>query len=139
MFDKSQRGTFKYTIAHVLAFNATALSLGVWKPRHIFHDWEKPWMLLIAKALRKPDPYAWVQHWHRTHRKHHVEYWDRYWKKTVKLDGFIDMVIDWECSRVTKQASPLTARQKFDKMNQAHELNRYVEAKLFDAFDVVKL
>ena len=68
MFDKSQRSSFKYYFAHLCAFNMTALNLGVWKFKYLFHDFEKPWLMLIWKDYPK------VQKWHRTHNRHHLEY-----------------------------------------------------------------
>jgi hypothetical protein len=50
--------------------------------------------------------YKRVQQWHRKHNSHHLEYDKEY--------DFEAMVIDWECSRFTKIASPLTARQEFE-------------------------
>ena len=47
MFDKSQRSKFKYWFAHWCAFNMTALNLGVWKFKYLFHDIEKPWLMLF--------------------------------------------------------------------------------------------
>lgn len=108
MFTKKDRGTFKYTIAHVLAYNSTAIVLGQWRPRHLFHDWEKPWMLLIAKLAYKihilnEDPYQWVRSWHKTHRKHHCDYYrDATLTKPRKDVCPVDIIIDWECSRYTK-------------------------------------
>lgn len=106
-----------------------ALNLGVWKPKYIFHDWEKPWMLLIAKGLKKlhllkGEPYAWVRNWHRTHRKHHYQY---YVAPSFSHNGRhpdpIEMIIDWECSRFTKESSPRTAyeyyKAKMDKIPEA--------------------
>ncbi len=115
MFTADQKAGFSYTIAHALAYNATALSLGCWKPKYIFHDWEKPWMMLIAKyILRKKEPYKWVREWHRTHRRHHVQY---YRPATMNHDGRhispIETIIDWECSRFTKESSPETAYEYY--------------------------
>lgn len=115
MFRKDQRGGFAYTIAHTLAYNACALSLGVWKFKYIFHDWEKPWLMLWAKLTKKPDPYKWVQHWHRHHRKHHLEYYrPASFSKKAREINVREMIIDWECSRYTKEASQFNA---FDHFN----------------------
>lgn len=120
MFTEDQKSTFPYYFAHVCAYNMTALNLGVWKPKYLFHDWEKPWMLLLAKGLKKigllkHEPYEWVRNWHRTHRKHHVQY---YKPPTLHHNGrmpdVIEMIIDQECSRFTKLASPRNARQYFN-------------------------
>lgn len=94
-FTKDQRSTFKYWFNHLLAFNMVAMKLKRWKIKYIFHDFEKPWLKLIWRD------YAKVQKWHRLHNRHHLEYkGERDWEA---------MVIDWECSRYTKQAHPLTA------------------------------
>ena len=101
MFDKSQRSKFDYWFAHWCAFNMTALNLGVWKFKYLFHDIEKPWLMWVW------NDYSHVQKWHRTHNAHHLEY-------IGETYDFEAMVIDWECSRFTKIASPLTARQEFE-------------------------
>lgn len=103
MFDKSQRSSFKYYFAHLCAFNMTALNLGVWKFKYLFHDFEKPWLMLLWKD------YSRVQKWHRTHNRHHLEY------AGGKVYDFEAMVIDWECSRFTKSQSPLTAKEEYEK------------------------
>ena len=102
MFDKSQRGSFKYHFAHLFAFNMTALNLGVWKFKYLFHDFEKPWLMLIWKD------YTRVQQYHRKHNNHHLEYKGNY--------DFEAMVIDWECSRFTKSAMSWTARQEYERV-----------------------
>lgn len=95
-FSKSQRSTFKYWFWHWLAFNRTAKEWGVWKFHHIFHDIEKPFLRLIL-------PYEKVQMIHRTNNKHHLEY------KHPEHRNWTDMVIDWECSSLTKEACPYNA------------------------------
>lgn len=107
-FDKSNRSTFAYWFAHWCAFQLTALNMRRWKIKYIFHDFEKPWMKLFMK-------YKTVQTWHRTHNKHHLEYglkhgWD-------KVD-WETLIIDWECSRLTKLEAQLDA---YETMN--YELN----------------
>ena len=119
MFTLEQRGTFKYTLAHVLAYNSVAISLGVWRPKYLFHDWEKPWMLMFAKGLKKSgllkqEPYEWVRAWHKTHRKHHRQY---YVPATMLHSGRMpnvrEMIIDWECSRFTKSIFKRTAYEYY--------------------------
>lgn len=83
-FTKDDRSSFPYWFAHWCAFQMTALNLGIWKFKYLFHDWEKPWMRLFCK-------YETVQKWHRSHRRHHPEYglkngWD-------KVDWY-EMIID---------------------------------------------
>lgn len=99
MFEKKDRGGFKYTFAHWCAYQMTALNLGIWKIKYLFHDWEKPWLKLFWRDYKK------VQKWHREHNAHHMEY-----KK--KWDA-VAMLIDWECSRFTKTASPMTAKETY--------------------------
>lgn len=95
-FDKSQRSTFEYWMWHWLAFNYTACKLKAWKFKYLFHDIEKPWLRLWYLGN-----YAKVQTHHRTRNKHHLEYkGEKDWEA---------MVIDWECSRLTKKAAPRTA------------------------------
>lgn len=103
MFDKSQRSKFDYWFAHWCAFNMTALNLGVWKFKYLFHDIEKPWLMWLW------NEYSRVQKFHRKHNRHHLEY------EGDKEYDFEAMVIDWECSRFTKSASPLTAREEYEK------------------------
>lgn len=138
MFTEDQKSTFPYYFAHVCAYNMVALNLGVWKPKYIFHDWEKPWMLLLAKGLKKvgllkQEPYEWVRNWHRTHRKHHVQY---YRMPTLHKDGrmpdVVEMILDWESSRYTKLASPRNAYLYFlaNKSKMPEIVQYWVEVEL---------
>lgn len=95
-FTKDQRSTFPYWFWHWLAFNDVARELHVWRPRHILHDIEKPFMRLIF-------PYTKVQKWHRLHNRHHLEY------KYPERRSWLDMIIDWEASGRTKHACPRNA------------------------------
>lgn len=101
MFTKEERSSFKYWFAHWCAFQMTALNLKTWKPRFLLHDIEKPWHKLIC------NNYAKVQKRHRTHSNHHIEYALNHHFKGV---DFLAMAIDWECSRFTKEAAQLNAR-----------------------------
>lgn len=103
MFTKEERSTFPYWFAHWCAFNMTALNLRVWKFKYLFHDIEKPWLRLFWDYER-------VQRWHRYHNNHHLEYM---YRGTVDIEA---MLIDWECSRFTKETSTLTARQEWEKL-----------------------
>lgn len=98
MFTKEERSSFKYWFAHWCAFQMTALNLKCWKFKYLFHDIEKPWLKLFLT-------YDKVQHIHRTLNNHHLQY------KHPNLIDWEAMVIDWECSRFTKEAAPLTARE----------------------------
>ena len=95
-FTKDQRSTFPYWFWHWLAFNDVARELHVWRPRHILHDIEKPFLRLVF-------PYKKVQKWHRLHNRHHLEY--RYPERR----SWLDMIIDWEASGRTKHACPRNA------------------------------
>ena len=103
MFSKEERSTFPYWFAHWCAFNMTALNLRAWKFKYLFHDIEKPWLRLFWD-------YEKVQRWHRYHNNHHLEYM---YRGTIDIEA---MLIDWECSRFTKEASTLTARQEWEKI-----------------------
>ena len=102
-FTKEDRSTFAYWFAHWCAYNMTALNLGAWKFRYLFHDIEKPFLRLFL-------PYEKVQYLHRRIHPHHGEFFLKY--------GWLfwdDLVIDWECSRFTKQQSPYDAREVLPK------------------------
>lgn len=118
MFTKEDRAKFPYWFAHWCAFNMTALNLGCWKFKYLFHDIEKPWLMLLWRDYKR------VQQWHRKHNRHHMEYpgeWD--------AEG---MVIDWECSRFTKSASPMTARETFTHFVDVKYVGTKYENKLLD-------
>ena len=99
MFTKAERASFSYWFAHWCAYNMTALNLKCWKLKYLFHDIEKPWLMLFWRNYNK------VQKYHRLHSNHHLEFKDK-----NKID-WEAMVIDWECSRFTKISSPLSARE----------------------------
>lgn len=111
MFSKKDRSSFKYWFAHWCGFQVTALNLGIWKPKYLLHDIEKPWLKLLWGG-----DYKKVQKWHRTHNRHHLEYglkhgWD-------KID-WEALMIDWECCGLSKQEAQLDARETLD-----YEINR---------------
>lgn len=113
-FDKSSRSTFPYWFYHWYAFNKTAKKLGVWRPKYLLHDIEKPWLKLIWD-------YKKVQTWHRIHNSHHLQY-------PGKIN-LVEMAIDWECSGMTKTACPLNARQEWERVK-----NEYKENGTYDSF-----
>lgn len=96
-FNREERSTFKYWFAHWCAYNMTALVYHCWKFKYLFHDIEKPWLRLVMSYER-------VQRLHRMHNRHHPQCRCG----VYKLD-YEAMLIDWECSRFTKIASPRTA------------------------------
>lgn len=106
MFTKNDRSSFKYWFAHWCGFQLTALNLGIWKFKYLFHDIEKPWLKLLWKG-----DYKRVQKWHRTHNNHHLEYgllhgWDN-------IDWYA-LMIDWECCGFSKQEAQLDARETME-------------------------
>lgn len=118
MFNKKDRSKFKYWFAHWCAYQMTALNLGGWKFKYLFHDIEKPFMLYFYMwicRMNHEDAYKRVQKWHRFHRKHHIEY-------NGKKD-YDAMVIDWECSRFTKTKSQLTACEEKNRLQQEGRLS----------------
>lgn len=98
-FSNDQRGGFAYTFAHWCAFNMTALNLGVWKFKYLFHDIEKPFLMLWFRG-----DYTKTRNWHKEHNRHHLRY------KGKRGYDWEAMVIDWECSRFTKTEKPWAAR-----------------------------
>ena len=114
MFTKAERSTFPYWFAHWCAFQMTALNLHMWKPKYLFHDWEKPWLRLFL-------PYEKVQKWHRYHHNHHFEWLEKYSENhSGNVSEMMDkydweaMLIDWECSQYTKVASPKNAWEQYE-------------------------
>lgn len=98
-FTKSERAGFGYWFSHWCAFQLTALRLGCWKFRFLFHDIEKPWLRLFL-------PYEKVQKIHRKRSRHHLEYFRNH---TAEQVDWLAMVIDWECSPLTKWDAPRNA------------------------------
>jgi len=109
MFNKDQRSTFAYWFAHWCAFNMTALNLGEWKFKYLFHDIEKPWLKLFVT-------YKKVQEWHRSHNDHHITYLLSHPDDYFDFEG---MIIDWECSHFTKTACPLLAREEYVRQRES--------------------
>lgn len=104
-FSKDERSTFPYWFAHWCAFQIIALLTGLWKPKYLFHDFEKPWLKLFW-------PYEKVRKWHRLHSNHHLEWLVKHGPEKFDFEG---MLIDWECGRLTKRNSPLRAINYFKK------------------------
>ena len=105
-FSKKERSSFKYWFAHWCGFQLTALNLGIWKPKYLLHDIEKPWLKLLWRG-----DYKKVQIWHRTHNKHHLEYgllngWD-----AIDWEA---LMIDWECCGLSKQEAQMDARETLE-------------------------
>lgn len=100
MFTNDERGGFAYTFAHWCAFNMTALNLGAWRFKYLFHDIEKPFLMLLFGGN-----YTKVRNWHKEHNRHHLRYKG---KRSIDWEA---MVIDWECSGLTKKEKPWKARE----------------------------
>ena len=111
MFTKADRSSFKYWFAHWCGFQLTALNLGIWKPKYLLHDIEKPWLKLLWKG-----DYKRVQKWPRTHNKHHLEYGLKHGWDAIDWEA---LMIDWECCGLSKQEAQLDARETLE-----YEINR---------------
>lgn len=88
--------TFSYWFAHWCAYQMTALNLGVWKFRFLFHDIEKPFLYLFLSDKV-------VNRIHRKYSRHHIERHDKNY-------DYLGMVIDWQFAHFTKDA-PLKAEE----------------------------
>ena len=131
LFTKAERATVLYEIAHVAAFNMTAALCRAWKFKYLFHDFEKPFLMMVFH-----NNYKKVQTWHRAHNKHHIEY-----------DGDHDyeaMCIDWECSKYTKVNAQLDCVQtiawyvKRDKVSELVVLCGDGNVNDINTWDIVK-
>ena len=124
MFTKSERSTFSYWFAHWCSFQMTALNCKKWKFKYLFHDWEKPWLRLFL-------PYKKVQEIHRKNNRHHPEwlenklanyYWETSYDVQYEADNFLKKfdyeaaIIDWECSRFTKESAQLNAHDEYRRL-----------------------
>ena len=106
MFTKADRSSFRYWFAHWCSYQVVALNNGIWRPKYLLHDIEKPWLKLWYRG-----DYKKVQSFHRLHNCHHLEYgltrgWD-------KMD-WQALVIDWECCAYSKLESQLDARETLE-------------------------
>jgi len=117
-FEKAERSSFAYWFNHWKAFNLVAIALKVWRPKYLLHDIEKPWLMLLWKDYKR------VQTWHRQHNNHHFWY-----KGKKKLDP-LAMIIDSECSRFTKKAAPLTAKEQAESELKG-ERKEFIEHEIF--------
>ena len=132
MFTKEERSSFPYWFAHWCAFQMTALNLRCWKPRFLLHDWYKPWLRLFL-------PYSTVQKIHKQNSKHHLEWFDKhgYTLKNIYRFDWDSMIIDWECSRFTKEASQINAYRKWEKVVDGLNPNNRNESLLREALVVI--
>lgn len=132
MFTKEERSSFPYWFAHWCAFQMTALNLRCWKPRFLLHDWYKPWLRLFL-------PYSTVQKIHKQNSKHHLEWFDKhgYTLKNIYRFDWDSLIIDWECSRFTKEASQINAYRKWEKVIDGLNPNNRNESLLREALVVI--
>lgn len=91
-----------YTVQHRKAFRKVykeltgKLTLSAW-----LHDLDK----VFLKVFLDGDT---VSKLHRSYSRHHEA-------KARTYNDRVNMVIDWECARITKPDKPLNARQTLDK------------------------
>ena len=102
-YKESDKGTFSYWFAHWRAYNSYAIEQGVWKPKYLFHDAEKPWLRLVMN-------YEKAKNFHRSHNRHHLEY------EGNKPFDYDAMILDWEVSRFTKEDATMNSIQTMDKV-----------------------
>ena len=124
-FKKSDRSSFAYWFAHWAAFQMVALNLGIWTPRYLFHDFEKPWLKLFL-------PYHTVQKFHRRNNRHHISF-----RSPERID-WVGLVIDWECCRFTKIECPLNARQTYEAVMEGRGkevLGREIEPEMIERME----
>lgn len=122
LFKDTEKSTFAYWFAHWKAFQLTAVLLGVWKFRFLFHDIEKPFLMFIWKD------YPRVKQYHRTHARHH-------WAYAGNKDyDYLAMVIDWECSRFSKAHAQMTAYETYD-----YYLHKFINKKDFEKMKLLQL
>ena len=96
MFTKNQRYKIRYSLEHRKAFLALEKKpLGKNTIRGYLHDVDK---IILYHFL----PTEFVHTCHQWWSKHHE-------RRAKTHDDFVQMVIDWECARVTKPDKPLDA------------------------------
>lgn len=115
MFSEKEKSSFKYWYAHRCAYNMVALCCNAWRVKYLFHDFEKPWLRLFMK-------YEKVRNFHRKHANHHPEWLENkiihhsdYNKYLNKFD-YEGAIIDWECSRFTKEDAQLNAHDEYNRL-----------------------
>jgi hypothetical protein len=115
LYPATEKSTFSYWFAHWRAFQKTAFKLRVWKPWYLFHDIEKPFLMWEWKD------YPRVRAWHRKHNKHHYQYDNGEIAPWMFCD-YVAMVVDWECSHLSKLDEPYNAYEEFcNKVNAAFD------------------
>lgn len=122
LFKETEKSSFAYWFAHWKSFQLTAMLLGVWKFKFLFHDIEKPFLMAIWKD------YPRVRQFHRTHARHHWAYAGN------KGYDYLAMVIDWECSRYSKADAQMTAYETYN-----YELQKFMKANDTDKIKKLQL
>lgn len=125
-YDESDKGTFHYWFEHVKAYNWVAWNWKVWKPKYLFHDFEKPWLKLILGDYMK------VRKYHKAHSRHHLGY-----QGHMKRD-WEAMILDWECSRYTKLKNPYDCIETIDWMYRRGRVNIPEVRKLVKTYKNIK-
>lgn len=115
-FTKEQRSSFSYWYYHWRNYNLVAMKLGIWKPKWLLHDIEKPWLKLFWGDYKR------VQKWHKHHNKHHIFYGRR--RGLNKID-WLAAVLDWECSRYSKYAALRNGREEVDYLVKTGDNGKY--------------
>ena len=115
MFDYDEKSSFGYWFAHWCAYQMTALNLGIWKFKYLFHDIEKPWLKLFW-------PYEKVQSWHHNHNKHHLQYGVEHGFDNIDWEA---LMIDWECCSLSKRQCPLNCREEMERILQEYKWKNY--------------
>ena len=67
--------------------------------------------------------YKRVQKWHREHNRHHIDY------KGKRGYDYDAMIIDWECSRFTKESAPWNAWDTLEMVIKKNYPDQYEEVK----------
>lgn len=93
----------KYTMKHRKAFRAVEKQLlGHNTIRGYLHDLDKVFLYMIMDYKRAHKIY-------RSHSRHHT-------LKARTHADYVQMVIDWECARLTKPDKQMNARETLDKL-----------------------
>ena len=125
-YDESEKGTFHYWFEHVKAYNWVALKWNVWKPKYLFHDFEKPWLKLVMGDYMK------VRKYHKAHSRHHLGY------QGHRKRDWEAMILDWECSRYTKLKNPLDCIETIDWMYRGGRIGMPEVIKLVGTYKNLK-
>ena len=110
--------SFRYTWEHKKAFLKVEKELlGRISFRGLKHDLDKLlWWYPLGFLLGKDS--NWVQKHHQSCSKHHTQ------SAGIKTRAdYVEMIIDWECARLTKPDKPLNAYQTLYKFYPEQEAN----------------